>query len=278
MYRKCVSAIVKAITKPKYIAVREHRSASDCGYYPEIARRAANNSNTFATFKRSHIYREVLEHVGKEHGAQYLEQIRIKWPRLIDDIKKFKINDEIGDPIRCAYPQIGEISPTTLRYLKVACDLRELFGELDAFNIVEIGGGYGGQFLLIDRLWKLTSWTILDLDPVLQLISRYLECHLIDSTYKPTTLNRFDSQTAQFDLAISNYAFSELPRALQLKYIAKVLSKAKSGYMTMNSGKTAGTGRSMTIDELRIHFPELQIIEEVPLTSADNYILIWGRK
>ena len=115
-------------------------------------------------------------------------------------------------------------------------------------------------------------------DPVLQLISRYLECYLINSTYKPTTLNRFDSQTAKFDLVISNYAFSELPKPLQLKYISKVLSKAKRGYMTMNSGKTTGSGRSMTIDELRIHFPDLQILEEVPLTSADNYILVWGRR
>ena len=268
----------RTIIKPTYLAVRGLRSASDSGYYPEIARRASQNASTFATFKRNEIYRGVLEHVSEELGAQYLEQIQIKWPLLIEDIEKFKINDEVGDPIRVTYPHVGEISPTTLRYLKVACDLRELFGELAAFNVVEIGGGYGGQFLLADRIWQLSSWTVLDLDPVLQLISRYLECHLINSVYKPTTLNRFDSQTAKFDLAISNYAFSELPKILQQKYISKVLSKAKRGYMTMNSGKTTGDGQNMTIDELRMHFPDLQILEEEPRTSAENYILVWGQQ
>jgi hypothetical protein len=65
---------------------------------------------------------------------------------------------------------------------------------------------------------------------------------------------------------------------LQLKYISKVLSKAKRGYMTMNSGKTTGDGQNMTIDELRMHFPDLQTFEEEPRTSAENYILVWGQQ
>lgn len=264
--------------KPRYIAVHGLRSASDSGFYPEAARRAAQDARAFATFKRNPFYRQVLEHVSGEQGTQYLEQIQMKWPHLIEDIDKFKINDEIGDPFRTTYSPIGEISPTTLRYLKVACDLRELFGDLTEFDVVEIGGGYGGQFLLVDQLWQLASWTVFDLDPVLQLITRYLECHLVNSVYKPTTLNRFDSQTARFDLAISNYAFSELPKALQLRYISKVLSRAKRGYMTMNSGKTAGHGQGMTIPELRAYFPALQVLDEVPLTFADNYILVWGQQ
>jgi putative sugar O-methyltransferase len=246
--------------------------------YPEAARRAAHNARAFATFKRNASYRQVLEHVSKELGAQYLKQIEEKWPCLIDKIENLKINDQVGNPILETYPHVGKISPTTLRYLKVACDLRELFGELAAFDVVEIGGGYGGQFLLTDQLWQLASWTILDLDPVLQLINRYLECHLIRSVYKPTTLNRFDTRTARFDLAVSNYAFSELPRALQLSYISKVLCKARRGYMTMNSGKAECHGQSMSISELRTYFPALMILDEVPLTSSENYILVWGQR
>jgi len=271
------SILAHSLLKPKYVAIRGLRSASDSGYYPEFVRRAAQDARIFANFKRNPTYREVLEHVNHEQGAQYLEQIQKKWPELINDIEKFKINDKVGDPIRTIYPHVGEISPTTLRYLKVACDLRDLFGELTAFKVVEIGGGYGGQFLLTDRIWQLSSWTVFDLDPVLQLISRYLECHLINSVYKPTTLNRFDSHDAKFDLAISNYAFSELPKALQIKYITKILCKAKRGYMTMNSVKIAGDGQNITIEELRFHFPDLLILDEEPLTSVGNYIVVWGQ-
>ncbi len=266
------------VIKPPHIAVRGLRSCSDSGFYPETARRAAQGARSFAKFKRNAAYREVLEHVDAEQGGQYLQQIQEKWPRLIEDIEKFKINDEVGDPILATYQRIGKISPTTLRYLKVVSDLRELFGDLSGFKVVEIGGGYGGQFLIADQLWPLASWTIFDLDPVLLLTSRYLESHLISSVYKPTTLNRFDCEAARFDLAISNYAFSELPKVLQAKYISKVLANARRGYMTMNSGKTAGNGQHMTITELRTYFPTLVIIDEIPLTSVQNYIVAWGQQ
>lgn len=274
--RRMQSKIYHTISKRTYIGLPDLRSWSDAGLYPEFVRRAAQDTRYFATFKRHPAYRSVLEHVSEEQGAHYLEQIQKQWPELISDIEKFKRNDQVGNPIRYTYPLTGEISPTTLRYLKVACDLRHLFGDLTGFHVAEVGVGYGGQILLTDMLWRLGSWTLFDLDPVLLLTSRYLECHMINSVYKPTTLNRFDGETAMFDLAISNYAFSELPRAVQLKYIIKVLSRAKRGYMTMNSGKTADDGRHLTIDELRTHFPTQIILDEVPLTSAENYILVWG--
>jgi len=267
-----------SLTKPAYVTIDGLRSFSDDGSYPELARRAAQDVRIFAHFKRNKTYRGILEHVTEEQGEVYLEQIQKRWPGIVDEIERFKINDEVGDPIRFTYPLVGEISSTTLRYLKVACDLRELFGDLTAFDVVEVGCGYGGQFLLTDLLWQLGSWTMFDLDPVLQLISRYLESHVVNSVYKPTTLNRFDNRANGFDLAISNYAFSELPKAFQLKYISKVLSKAKRGYLTMNSGKVTGNGQHLTIDELRVHFPFLLILDEIPLTSAENYILVWGQQ
>ena len=274
---KLGSRLRTTLTKPSFEAVEELRSLTDFGFYTELVRRAAANRRVFEGFKHNPIYRKVLEHVSQEQGARYLDQIEKKWPELLKEIERYKINDRCGNPIRFRYPRIGEISPTTLRYLKVCCDLRELFGSLDGMNLAEIGVGYGGQFLLSDVAWNLGSWTLFDLDPVLQLTNRYLECHLIKSVYRPTTLNRFDCREAQFDLAISNYAFSELPRALQLAYIGKVLRKAKRGYMTMNSGKQTGSSRHMSLEELRECLPGLREFAEVPLTAKDNYVLVWGQ-
>jgi hypothetical protein len=82
-----------------------------------------------------------------------------------------------------------------------------------------------------------------------------------------------------WDLAISNYAFSELPSALQLEYLEKVLKKSHSGFMIMNSGRTNLTGRSegkLTLDQIVRHLTDVIIVEETPKTSDDNYILIWG--
>jgi len=271
-------ALVRSMTSRTHRAISGLRSDSDNGVYPEYAQRISQDANKFADFKRTPIYRQVLEHVSERQGTEYIRQIQGKWPELLGDIGRFKLNDQVGRPILYKYEGLGSISPTTLRYLKVAADLRELFGDLTDFDVAEIGCGYGGQFLVTDMLWQLHSWTLFDLEPVLQLISRYLECHLIDSCYRTTTLNRFDSRSARFNLAISNYAFSELPKKLQLKYISKVLGKAERGYMTMNSGKNGADESRMSIAEIREHFPDLEILSEVPLTAADNYILVWGNR
>ncbi len=270
--------LFRAVNRPQFLALPELRSASDSGYYPEIARRAATNTRAFAEFRRNPMYREILEHVSQEQGAEYLEQARRKWPKVIGEPEKFTINDRIGNPARFRYPDVGSVNPTTLRYLKVACDLRELFGSLSGFHVAEVGVGYGGQFLVADQLWPLGSWTLFDLDPVLQLTSRYLECHLLNSAYRTMTLNRFVSDGHPFDLVISNYAFSELPKRLQLTYMSKVIGKCKRGYMTMNTGKTAGDGSVLIVDDLREYLPGLEIHDEVPLTGPGNYILVWGRQ
>lgn len=270
-------ALLKSSVSLAHEALPGWRSESDNGLYPETVRRLATDTNEFMSFKRNLVYRQILEHVTEEQGIRYLQELQKKWPAIILDIDKFKINDSIGDPFLVTYPATGAISPTTLRYLKVAADLRELFGDLSGFNVAEIGGGYGGQFLLADSLWELGSWTMFDLDPVILLIERYLECHLTNSFYRAVTLNRFDQRTAQFDLLVSNYAFSELPIPVQLKYISKVLSKATRGYMTMNSGKhQTPNAQSMSAAELQQHIPLLSIVEESPLTSEDNYIIVWG--
>jgi hypothetical protein len=271
-------ALVRSMAGRTHRTISGLRSDSDNGIYPEYAQRISQDASKFANFKRNPVYRQVLEHVSGPQGAEYIRQIQAKWPELLSDIGRFKINDQVGRPILCSYDGLGLISPTTLRYLKVAADLRELFGDLTDFDVAEIGCGYGGQFFISDMLWRLHSWTLFDLEPVLQLISRYLECHLINSSYRTTTLNRFDGRSARFDLAISNYAFSELPKQLQLKYISKVLSKAQRGYMTMNSGKSGVSEFRLSIVDFREHFPNLEILDEIPLTGASNYILVWGHR
>jgi hypothetical protein len=223
-------------------------------------------------------YREVLEHVTPEQGEAYLDRIRAQSPDLLERIGELRENDLVGSPVTHNYPGVGTIGPTTLRYVKVASDLRQLFGALDGFAIAEIGVGYGGQALIIDKLFNVTSYTCYDLPPVLGLVSKYLECHLMNSCYRLTTLNQSDG-AAEYDLAISNYAFSELPSHLQVKYIQKVLSRSQRGYLTMNTGKNESTdGNKLSLARLRELLPAFEVLKEDPLTARDNYIIIWGNK
>jgi hypothetical protein len=116
------------------------------------------------------------------------------------------------------------------------------------------------------------------LQPVLALTSKYLENHTLNSSYKLCTLNQSDGCDS-YDLAISNYAFSELPMSIQMQYVKKVLSKSKCGYLTMNSGKGPPeiTTDQLTLEQLHKLLPPFQILEERPLTRPENYILVWGQ-
>lgn len=170
----------------------------------------------------------MLEHTSKELGEAYLKLIKSESPSLIKQIESFKENVLIGCPIVYEFDEIGSISPSTLRYIKVASDLIKYFGESIGEHIAEIGVGYGGQILIADKIFEFKQYDLLDVQPVLSLAFRYLEAHNLQSTYKPITLNQHQGNIA-YDLVIINYAFSELLSKLQRRYINKILSKAKRG-------------------------------------------------
>jgi putative sugar O-methyltransferase len=276
-YRRALAAAARARVGKRYVAAEPYRSESEDGDYPAAVERALSSEKEFATFKQNLDYQLVLEHVSREQGADYLALLEKDAPDLLARIDDFRRNDWIGSPTVFAYPGIGTVSPTTLRYMKVASDLRRLFGSLDGAEVVEIGGGYGGQLLVADQLFALRLYTIFDLPPVLRLIRKYIESHLLRGSFATSTLNEADG-TKAYDLVISNYAFSELPDVVQLAYLRKVISKSQAGYMTMNSG--VGISRrdrnKLSLDQLKVHLPPCEIFEERPLTEAGNYILAWG--
>ena len=186
------------------------------------------------------------------------------------------INDEIGSPKKYYYDELKtKISPTTLRYIKVASDIKKIFKD-KITNIVEIGCGYGGQYLILDQVMKINQYILMDLYDVKKLIEKYLENHLLNSSYETKTINQLQSNK-QFDLVISNYAFSELSTQTQISYIKKILLNSKNGYLTMNSGKKNSTFKKhLLIEEIKNYIKDIKILKEEPNTNEENYIIIWG--
>jgi len=78
-----------------------------------------------------------------------------------------------------------------------------------------------------------------------------------------------------YDLVISNYAFSESKKELQDVYLEKVILGSKRGYITYNE-ITRLELNSYEKDELVKIIPHSKIIEENPLTHPKNCIIIWG--
>lgn len=269
-----------AQSTPTFAAAQPYRSDSDSGSYVSLAERAARDFRVFETFKQHPDYTRILEHLTEPQGRAYLHAIRSDAPDLLARVEDFKVNDWIGSPARFEYEGIGLISPTTLRYIKVASDLRQFFGELKDFRLAEIGVGYGGQMLVLDRVTPSKMHELFDLPPVLALVSRYLESHLLEGAYRAQTLNTC-SGIERYDLVFSNYAFSELPASVQRKYIEKVLSKSDRGYLTMNSGRDLTSKRSqgkLSIADLRQLLPPFQVFEAHPLRLKWTCIIVWGHE
>ena len=272
-----VSQIMRISLRAKVFAhTNEYRSDSENGNYASAVMQALKSQKSFDNFKRSYSYREILEHVTKEQGRLYLNILESRNDSILSlGLKTVLQSDDVGNPIKHRYREYETLlSPTTLRYLKVTSDLQILFGS-SLGRVAEIGCGYGGQTLVNDQLLNVHSARLFDLPFVNKLIDRYLNAHLFKGAYFTTVINKEESRA--YDLVISNYAFSELPKKRQLAYIEKVLAKAKRGYLTMNSG--LGNARSigkLDIDELKELLPEFTLIEEEPLTADHNYIIVWG--
>lgn len=291
------SKIQKAINDPKYAMhilisryfsinflkksfahKSEYRSDSENGNYSAAVENALKDQKSFNNFKRNGYYREILEHVSREQGQEYINIVLSRndgfFEKAVNSVFKM---DEVGNPVKYKYSVLNasyELSPTTLRYLKVASDLNGLFGG-DVNNIAEIGCGYGGQALVNDQFLNINLVTCFDLPVVNKLITRYLDSMLLKGAYKVAAINQ--ALPENYDLVISNYAFSELPSMLQRVYIKKIMSNSRCGYITMNSGLNCDRSPGkLNIDQLREMLPTFEVYEEEPKSSEFNYIILWG--
>ena len=174
----------------QFIGTKNNRSLSDDGSYIAAVIEAVNDYGAFTKFKKDPRYTAILEHATAKQGQECLEIIKTESPELIFRINDFKDNDLEGGADTTQYEIIDEISPSTLRYIKVASDIKNIFGDFPYEKIAEIGVGYGGQLLINDKIFKFKEYHLFDLPPVLNLASKYLECHNLNNSYKINTLNQ----------------------------------------------------------------------------------------
>ena len=248
--------------------------------YRKFVKECLLNDEIFKKFKQNYHYKQVLEHVTVELGLSYLNIIKKQTPELFNEINKIKINDSIGAAELYNYPEIGEVSPSTLRYCKVLSDILKIFKKKKFNKIAEIGVGYGGQFLIFDQFTEFKDYYFFDLREVLRFSEKYLDNFLIKNCFKTKHLSNYNEKDT-FDLVISNYAFSELPSKLQNIYLEKLILSSKRGYMTMNSGKENSVfkGDFLHLDEIKKKMPYIKVINETPneLVHSGNYVIVWEK-
>jgi putative sugar O-methyltransferase len=274
------AALIEAeIWRSKYLSAKIAREKTSASEHQEgflaVCRLAARCDSVFRVFKRNRHYRAVLEHVSEEQGREYLKVIEEEDEELPKYVSKFQENDLQGSPITFDY-DIGRFSPTTLRYVKVLADLRNIFGDLSGLDICEIGAGYGGQCKIVSDVFSVASYTIIDLETVIPLIRKYLE-RLGVRNVVYLTQDKI-TEGIEFDLVVSNYAFSECIRRVQDHYLDKILKKAQRGYLTCNYDGATNETSPYNKEEIVERISEnhiVRILDEKPRTAPMNFILVW---
>jgi hypothetical protein len=248
-------------------------SISDIEDYRRFCLRAANDPSAFACFRRDPLYTQILEHVTPNVGTEAAAVTLERTPDYRNQLEEFRRNDACGDPVLHTFGDIGAFSPTTLRYIKILSDLEVLFGDLTGFHVVEIGGGYGGQCRLIRTRFSVASYTIFDLPEPAALTRRYLDALGIrDVALNPPGLD------GPIDLALSNYALSEIRLSRQDGYLRNVLLRAARGYMIWNatalrrSAKTRlpAADQPYAAEAIAAMIPGARIERNVPLLLSDD--------
>ena len=197
----------------KELLSQSSKSDSDNTYgYKDIVIDAVNDQDTFSNFRNNQQYKEILSHVSKPLAEKYYQNIRnsLSHNEVIDICER--VND-FGNPQKFLINGYS-FCPSSLRYLNVALDLNEKFIDKEIKNIVEIGAGYGGQALILESFFEIETYTFIDLENVNSLIEKFISMHSYNFEPYFYTIENFNKNNL-FDLSISNYTFSELPKNLQ---------------------------------------------------------------
>jgi putative sugar O-methyltransferase len=276
LYFKIINRRMFDIQKIEEFSV-QNSSITDSDFlsaYPTLCGTAASNQTIFNKFRSSKIMVEALDHVSIEQGNAYIAEIlkntnwKESYSNAINEI------DKLGKPRKYRFTY-GTFSPTLLRYLKVFVDLEKYFGPLKNLNLTEIGIGFGGQASLISKLDKPKSYNFFDIPPVLNLATRFIK--ELDAQGNFSYYDGRSPTISTQDLVISNYAFSELYRDVQIKYLKNVILPSPRGYITWNS-LSAKRLDGLSLAELIRTIPNSEIVAEEPRTSKDNVIIIWGHQ
>jgi hypothetical protein len=247
--------------------------SAELGYLKSVIDAVANEDK-LVNFRADPGYQLVLEHVSISLGQKYLDLITSEYnPHPASAIAGLSKLSEFGRPPVHDFSGIGPVSPTILRYVKVAYELDKLFGDLSNLRIGEIGVGFGGQAAVLNKLFGVKNFVAFDLPEVLRLFQIFLS--RTESILQPRLVDGRKPVPVEVDLVVSNYAFSELVRSVQDEYLENVILGAKSGYITWNNLSSKNLD-GYSLRELVRKIPGSKVFKEVPMSSKPNRLIVWG--
>ncbi len=208
------------------------RAIYDQAPIAEACLRATSDALAFESFKQDPYLNLLWENATEEEGRVAFEKIQREYPFLIELFSHFQVSDRVGGARVFSYGDGAVFSPYTLRLMAIAGDLQARVGDLAGKKVVQIGAGYGGLCKVLNDLYAMNGYVIVDLPEQLALAKKYLDALGVRGVeyISVDALGEF-SQRGTFDLAISDRSFSEFDRGYQERMLSTVFPHARAGYI-----------------------------------------------
>ncbi len=246
--------------------------------FSNVCKTASENNDVFATFRANPYVVNMLEHVREDLCEDYRKLIAefgldIPWDQVLT-------NDTVGSPHTITLSDNIQISPTTLRYVFLALKALSAISKTpwrDGVNVIEIGGGYGGQCAITFKLASLfqvtiASYTILDLTNPGLLQNRFLQTQLSAADMsKVQFVNISESSTSNLkknSFLFSAYAYSEISAENQRIYDERLRGYISNGFVVWNSERSPTIGFYQMVDKTQA---QIRVAPEIPQTGPFNY-------
>ena len=261
-----------------------------------------SNEHKFNNFKNNPIINNMLEHTPENLGKNYILLIIEEFSEIINKInwKKCQENDKIGNTKTYEFLELSSFvsidnyffSPSTLQYIYVSLKMLKLIQNLNKndneYDIIEIGGGYGGQCLVFHYIAesfniKIKSYTLIDLSSVSLLQEKYLKLFNLENIhcYKAEEYDNFKNifSNINYDLFICSWALSEMPIHYSQKYYDDIVTKSHSGFIAWN-GEDPNDKKILSINDFNKNkFNNLKIIPSPLYTiNKKNIIYPWEKE
>lgn len=244
--------------------------------YEEACFEAAREKAIFNSFRSELPFLRLYENIDTQKARDFLEKALVLAPELEGHLDVFRTNDTIGGPVVYTLKGYGNFSGATARYIFCLAEMIQLFGSLENKNIVEIGGGYGGQAKIITDYFAVKSYTIIDLPCAAALTRKYL------SGFSTRPIQIVESDKIEilagqsWDLVISNYAFALFDRETQIGYLEKILKKSERGFLKCPFLTELDNGPRISRPELVRRLPQGEWMPHFP-PNPTAALWVWGK-
>lgn len=264
--------------------MKEQKPSLRCIYdqpaFAECFAAAAGDEEQFAVFRRNPFFNLLWENISEEEGEMWAKKISTQFPHLLEKLGQIRENDRIGAPKTWEYAEIGELSPSTLRFAAIAGELGKRCGNTEGFHIVQIGAGYGGLCRMMHAVSGFETWTLVDLPEQLALARKYLGAYGIDRVMYLTPEEL--PPGAHYDLVISDMDFSRFNRSCQELFLDRILSQSHFGFLLGHIFPKHYGVVPLSVEELVARFDKKKEFStweaQLPSAGNENYSLFWERE